>query len=494
MQDNNYSINSPGNFFNYFEGLTNETEKFQLIQNILLQPNSIDQRTKLVALDKLQHLACSKELRLQCNSLINSYIEINKNIIKSTKFEFLGSIAGDQIYWDGGHEHYVYARRFDHLSVAQTLRKSLNCRGDGFVDPFEDPYREIMMEHQSDPEKWKALGEAYSGTHTFLQGGGFFKTVAKLKEEDSLFSLDNIQYALFITGKLAENNLKITTRELLGQYNGYDIDYIITQYFVPVLDQTREGDLVLYSGTTKHAGIYRNSEPNWNSPPGGTVESKWGFKSSPYIFQHDVFFVPNRYGDRAEFYRIRTEEKVDDLPLSHDDSKSPTFTILEDGKFQFIENESHMSLRRFIDKNGGFNLTSKLPQIKKVEHIKFLGVCFDYAFGKILRTYTRPHKIPLLEGTGNIDKILHKYFDITTQPKPGDFVTYYKDNFSVHYGVVYADGIIESKWGNNPVYRHPPFYVPNEYGNTIIYYSMKPTFTPETLLESLEEDKRRGSI
>ncbi len=61
--------------------------------------------------------------------------------------------------------------------------------------------------------------------------------------------------------------------------------------------------------------------------------------------------------------------------------------------------------------------------------------------------------------------------------------------FAQHYGIYVAPDLIESKWGLGAVYRHPPFYVDSDYGDTLIYYRLKADFTRESLLNILRNKK-----
>ena len=134
-----------------------------------------------------------------------------------------------------------------------------------------------------------------------------------------------------------------------------------------------------------------------------------------------------------------------------------------------------------------FHKTCDDIALKLLENIKFIGDCRTYAFGKILKTYIAPQGTLIREG--NNDDVFKKYFAVTTEPQVGDLAAYYQlPRWPLHYGICCSKGLIESKWGAGPIYRHPPFYVPNEYGDYIIYYRLRPDLTPETLLKNLQQD------
>ncbi len=128
--------------------------------------------------------------------------------------------------------------------------------------------------------------------------------------------LNCFAYALGTFGADLEKLAGVDMEKIQNSVND-TIDHVVNQYFTNVTEP-EDGDLAIYSvsgvfytlkgvrisGTT-HAGIYRKSVSNWNSPEGGTIESKWGWFRNPYVFQHDVFFAPDFYGDTVKFYRLK---------------------------------------------------------------------------------------------------------------------------------------------------------------------------------------------
>ena len=233
-------------------------------------------------------------------------------------------------------------------------------------------------------------------------------------------------------------------QEIQAQGWAYGMSYLINRYF-DCIKMPEEGDLVIYPNAagSPHTGIYRKSKPNWNSPYGGTVESKWG-GGSPFVFQHDVFFTPDHYGDIAQFYRPKKQR--DPVVSSKEGLLIPPSmsTIGNDAYFGFNEAEENMRIRKEIDPLSGRALVKQFPQIQLIEYIKFTGYCYDYAFGKIFNTYRPPHFMPIMPSHDWIEN----YFTVTTEPLKGDLVCYYKtSSYPVHYGIYDSPNLVESKWG-----------------------------------------------
>jgi len=202
----------------------------------------------------------------------------------------------------------TYARSYQSFGGSDDLRKKISAMGN---NQFSRGYKSIGEEysHGTTP---------FSSKPTRMQGGGFFLTVKTIDDDDQERFLNCFAYALGTfenrLEKLAEKSM-VEIQKSVSQ----TIDHIVNRYFTNVVEP-EEGDLVVYSvspgkclytpdGTavfgTTHAGVYRKSKPNWNSPSGGTIESKWGWLLTPHVFQHDVFFTPDFYGDQVKFYRIK---------------------------------------------------------------------------------------------------------------------------------------------------------------------------------------------
>lgn len=92
-------------------------------------------------------------------------------------------------------------------------------------------------------------------------------------------------------------------------------------------------------------------------------------------------------------------------------------------------------------------------------------------------------------GTGALPKILDKYFTLQPKAKPGLLLAYYNnENLEpVHYAICYTEEIAESKWGKDPVYRHPFFYTDIPSGNKIECLGLKEGYTKEEVVKLLNE-------
>jgi hypothetical protein len=213
-------------------------------------------------------------------------------------FKFLGSLAGNECYLEGNDGKQTYSRKYDSLA-ANDLRRRVSKQGKNKVSGFKT----IGQEYSYTPN---SMGNSGFGTKPgTMQGGGFFFTLKTYKDDDQERFLTCFAYAL---GTFGERLEKVVHRKMkvIQESVPHTIDHIVKDFFTNV-DTPEDGDLVIYSfsaGQTNHAGIYRNSKPNWNSPEGGTIESKWGWLT-PYVFQHDVFFTPDFYGDTVKFYRLK---------------------------------------------------------------------------------------------------------------------------------------------------------------------------------------------
>ncbi len=386
--------------------------------------------------------------------------------------EFLGTLGGTQVYL----ESYKKDRKATYSRSIKNFGPLVDIRAD-VAKAGTRGFKTIGEEYSFTPRHLRD-GRPFGVAPTAMQGGGFFLTLKELENQDAyLFSF---QYALNIIGKQLEQISGIPMQALQAQSLAYGIIYLINRYF-DCIKMPEDGDLVIYpnAADSHHTGIYRKSKPNWNSPYGGTIESKWG-SSSPFIFQHDVFFTPDYYGDIVQFYRLK--KQPDSITTLKEEllASYSTHTIRDNGYFEFNKTEENIRIRKEIEQASGQNLIKKIPQIRLVAHINFMGVCYDYAFGVIFRTYYSPRFMPRLPGNDWIEK----YFSVTTEPQKGDLVCYYKDSLvlPVHYGVYDSLHVVESKWGAQPVYKHPPFYVENLYGNFIRYYRLKSEVKLENLL------------
>jgi hypothetical protein len=400
----------------------------------------------------------------------------------SENCEHTSSIAGASIRIQSTQHNgtMTYARQC-HESLS-TLRTE--------IEKADEKGRCILGEKYSyTPLKYQEYrsGRNFGCSPGTIPGGGFFLTVETLPEERCQIS--SHAYALNILRDQLQNLSGLPISQIQNQADYYSMDYIVSQYF-ECIKLPEDGDLVVYYDGIKimHSGIHRKSEPNWNSPLGGTVESKWGLFSS-FVFQHDVFFIPNVYGNTAKFYRVKKEKAEATIPPKENNNMS---ILSEDGvTFIFDNDERNNEIRREISSHSlGYSLFSKFPQIREIKHINFMGVCSDYAFGQVVGTYRAPPGVDSDRHTDMHKKIVEKYFTVTTCPTKGDLVVYYQLNSPVHWGVYHGENLVQSKWGKGSVYLHPPFYVDKRYGDRIRYYKINDGLTAEQLLTRLEDDHK----
>lgn len=230
----------------------------------------------------------------------------------SKDFFGIGTLAGSQVYLEGVSKQQTYGRKYEPIGGFDndTLRKKISkAWGKGYKDIGEE--YSFTYSRLSD-------GRPFNTTKPgSMQGGGYFLTIKTFDNaEDQQQSC--FEYALGTFGSKLE---KLAGKEMKKVQESVErtIDHVVEECFTNVTEP-EDGDLVVYSispgyymltsngipisGTT-HAGVYRKTEPNWNSPKGGSVESKWGWLLNPYVFQHDVFFTPDFYGNLVKFYRLK---------------------------------------------------------------------------------------------------------------------------------------------------------------------------------------------
>ncbi|MBA2727726.1 MAG: hypothetical protein H0U49_06095 [Parachlamydiaceae bacterium] len=413
-------------------------------------------------------------------------------ITHDQQLKFLGTMAGDQV--GKKNSRSTYCREYKAFGGTDEVRNKI----------FES------MQNSYDGKEIKKIGDHYSFTPyrlrdgrnfgtlpTTWQGGGFFLTLKKLSDADERMS--SLEYITQVLGPQLESITGLSVEELVKQFCAYGQSYLLKYFFEPI-DLPQDGDLVIYPGAEDshpHYGIFRESSRNWNSPSGGTVESKWEWWRSPYVFQHDIFFVPPLYGKVAKFYRLKSEKvNVDTLAIkTHPvDDNAPsltsnmTYNVQDDGSLILNTTKKNIERRKIVDEYSGNILNSKLPEIKHLSYIKFFGVCHHYAFGRILSTYGMCKDMPSPEIYGK--KILKKYFTVTTSPQKGDLVVYYYSSSITHWGIYLGSDMVESKWGSGSVYRHAIFDAPSEYGVTARCFRLKDGLTVNSLAGNLKQDSQ----
>ncbi len=218
------------------------------------------------------------------------------------QFEFLVTMAGNPTYLKGNDGKSTYARVYEPFGPYDR-RKSISEIGYIVSSRCKD-----IGEKYGSPQGWKT---DFRGTT--MQASGFFRTVKTFDDEDPEQFLNCFAYALGTFGTALEE-LAEKKMEKIQDSVSERINHIVNTYFTNVTNP-KDGDLAIYSvepgkvvytpnsveisGTT-HAGIYRKKVSN-----GGTIESKWGWCAQPHVFEHEVFFTPDFYGDIVKFYRIK---------------------------------------------------------------------------------------------------------------------------------------------------------------------------------------------
>jgi hypothetical protein len=223
-------------------------------------------------------------------------------------------MAGNPVYMTGVNQEQTYGRKYESFGGSDDLRNKISNIG---AEHFGEGYKTIGEQYNFTPLRlWD--GRPFNTTHSSMQGGSYFLTIKTYNDNDQDQFLNCFKYAL---GSFGVDLEKLVGKEMKEIQNSvsHTINHVVDEYFMNV-GEPSDGDLVVYSvspgksistpggalisGTT-HAGIYRKTNPNWNSPKGGSVESKWGWLGNPYVFQHDIFFTPDFYGDQVKFYRLK---------------------------------------------------------------------------------------------------------------------------------------------------------------------------------------------
>lgn len=337
-----------------------------------------------------------------------------------------------------------------------------------------------------DGKEYQQKGDIYS------QCGGHFRTVKTLTKTEIDELSNSYMYAISSFSVQLEALSGLSRMEILAM-NAYGLNYLLNLYFDVVITP-REGDLVVYRGEEyPHAGICRQREQ------GLVTESWWRYWSNPMVFEHDLFFLPERFGNIAKFYRLKTtlpKDAFDDLEAGPLLAKPR-----EDGIFVFERTEGNAGIREFVTSAKMSEIEQKYPRLFKVRSsIKFFGVCYGYAIGKVFGTYQEPSVVPYFEcNPVETQTFFDKYFEVTAEPQKGDFVIYYQEDpvkspYSQyswkHFGVYMGKNLVDSKWGAGPVAYHPVFFADNLDGDYVKFLRMKRP--PQEILKELEEERKRA--
>ena len=223
-------------------------------------------------------------------------------ILDTTLDKFLGTFAGTPAEID--HEGINGLCR-----VFKDKHSGFSTLGATWVDlRTELQSQDSGTQYASVGNKFHRIGSVYFKT---------LKTFTYTPDESGRTAHTNcFGYALSTFGAKLEDIALKPMKEIISDVSG-SIDDSIKAYFVPVHDKPQDGDLAVYyplydmnyrghiirTEVATHAGIYREV-PDFST---GVVESKWGWLSNPYVFQHSVFFTPEFYGDQVVFYRLAEE-------------------------------------------------------------------------------------------------------------------------------------------------------------------------------------------
>lgn len=211
------------------------------------------------------------------------------------KFPYLEAMEGNMAYLPSLDGTMTYSRQSSSIRDISVLRKKIKYAGDGML--YGEEWCGIG---------YKKIGEEYS------QRGGCFITKIDFEEKEEAM-LNCFAYALSTFGEKLESLAQKSMDEIQRSVSS-SIDQVVESYFESILDEPEDGDLVIYKSSgyyikgqfiqgITHAGVYRKI--NSDSHVRGTVESKWGWLLNPYVFIHDVFFVPSFYGETMQFYRLK---------------------------------------------------------------------------------------------------------------------------------------------------------------------------------------------
>lgn len=230
------------------------------------------------------------------------YSEVNLEILAAQirDFAYFEKMTGDVTYLSGLDGEMIYARQKLGIRDIKVLMKKIEYAGKG--DLYRNEPNEVWC-----GTGYKKIGEDYS------QAGGVFIIKIDFDEFSEGSDLNCFAYALGTFGERLEILAQKSMNEIQESVSS-SIDLVVEHYFENVRDEPEDGDLVIYKSSgyymegqffqgTTHAGVYRKLDDGLNER--GAVESKWGWMLNPYVFVHDVFFVPSFYGETVQFYRLK---------------------------------------------------------------------------------------------------------------------------------------------------------------------------------------------
>jgi len=144
-----------------------------------------------------------------------------------------------------------------------------------------------------------------------------------------------------------------------------------------------------------------------------------------------------------------------------------------------IQQELIEKLRNACPHNIQF-MDSDFPLERYTCIVHALGLVGNEKYGAIAKFERDRNGCPVYAGTEFIRYLLDRNLLINkAQPEKNDIAIYFEYDDPKHAGIYIADGVIESKWGDQLLYRHFQFEVPSSYGDRISYY--QPLLTDEVI-------------
>lgn len=149
------------------------------------------------------------------------------------------------------------------------------------------------------------------------------------------------------------------------------------------------------------------------------------------------------------------------------------------------DNHSITTIRKKLDGHSTPEKTASLcPAIDIIKIEKpgqRKGVCYRVAMKKSLKlTKKEIDSLPMLGCDDWTDKelnIFNDYYEQTDIPTAGTLAVYLdsKKNYSIpHFGIVQSNGKIRSKFAvSRGIYDHPLWYLPNNWGDCVVFYNLK---------------------
>lgn len=212
---------------------------------------------------------------------------------EGTPFQWM---HGEAVRWQGNNGQTTYARRYRKVEDSDDLRlKLMNCWGG----------KESI-----------AFCNEYSKNHNL-----HFRVVTEYtNRKDRRRRATCFSHAIGTFGGKLEKISGISIKTFQEYLREHNIDPIVGIYFQNV-EEPRDGDLAVctvlepfrlplgggFVANTTHAGICRYNEADVLC-----IESKWGSKLMPYVFEHLPFFSSPIDGDLIRFYRLKEEPVAKD--------------------------------------------------------------------------------------------------------------------------------------------------------------------------------------